>query len=101
MDIEVSKIREQFGLVEKYRENNWAKLPLLQQVSESNGNTPRTTMKPKSKVTPKMETPRSATSTPRNRPNVKDFLAARRKELAESQKSDHPMNGEAALISLL
>ena len=98
MDIEVSKIREQFALVEKYRENNWAKLPQIH-IPESNGSTPRTTMKPKSKVTPKMETPRSTTSTPRNRPNVKDFLAARRRELAESQKSENHMNGEAALIS--
>ncbi|KAE9550290.1 hypothetical protein FO519_006504 [Halicephalobus sp. NKZ332] len=99
MDIEVSKTRDQFSLVEKYRENNWSKLPQLENVPEVNGNIPRTVTKQKSKITSKSENTSSANSTPRSRPNVKDFLAARRKELAESQKTEPTRNPEMALIS--
>uniref|UniRef100_A0AC34RNR2 Uncharacterized protein n=1 Tax=Panagrolaimus sp. JU765 TaxID=591449 RepID=A0AC34RNR2_9BILA len=87
LDIEVSKIRDQFALVEKFRLNDWQKLPVYHSPVETK---PKIPIKPKStKIMPKKsDSPRAIPETPRTRPNVKDFLAAKRKELAESQKLD-------------
>lgn len=102
MNIEVGKIREQFELVEKYRENNWKEVPKVEKNNLPPIPTPRTMpLKPrhmsansKNGVTRPM-----ASATPRARPNVKDFLAARRRELADSQNNDNNCNGEATMIT--
>jgi hypothetical protein len=97
MDIDVTKIREQFDIVEKFRLNDWKPLPEDAISTPSQNSTPRSTPKQKTtKIIPKLDTPRTAASaTPRaTRPNVKEFLAARRKEMAnQNQKIENGHNG--------
>ena len=100
MDIDVSKIRAQFEVVEKFRLHNWKPIPVIAD-TQTPMQTPRNHIKPpkSGKVMPKAETPRTTVSTPRGRPNVKEFLAARRKELANNQKHENGHNGDAALVT--
>uniref|UniRef100_A0A914Z1T1 Uncharacterized protein n=1 Tax=Panagrolaimus superbus TaxID=310955 RepID=A0A914Z1T1_9BILA len=99
MDIDVSKIREQFVIVEKFRLNEWKPLP--EDVISSQASTPRSIPKQKAtKFTSKNDTPRSASTTPRaSRPNVKEFLAARRKEMANNQKVENGHNGDTLVAT--
>jgi hypothetical protein len=100
MDIDVSKIREQFAIVEKFRLNEWKPLP--DDAISSQASTPRSTPKQKpAKLNSKIDTPRTASSTPRAsaRPNVKEFLAARRKEMANNQKVENGHNGDTLVAT--
>ena len=104
MDIDVTKIREHFNVVEKFRLNYWKPLPedaITPSVTPLQ--TPRATPKPKSTnkiIVQKSETPRAANSTPRtSRPNVKEFLAARRKEMADKPKLENGHSNDIALVT--